>query len=206
MISLLFSWVKQFSLQEDNLHSSYTLWLPTGKSHFVTAKIYILPYIIFIAGSVVRLLHNYFTSNLYWDMCRFRACDILFLVLMVSGICIQPGLYLAPVFLLLLLSKVVHGSRSEVEVEYHRFMVSISTVVGGIYNCIYFMPGSVYFYLAYLVVRLPRPISKVLLAAAVVYLLYAYSLPHMILLLNQMVLESHLSLIPVSVAVTWALF
>lgn len=31
ILSLLFSWGKQFSLQEDNLHSSYTLFYPASK-------------------------------------------------------------------------------------------------------------------------------------------------------------------------------
>lgn len=71
------SWLAEFGVQEDHLHSSSTLWQPFSTGHYVTVQWYILPHLVFLGFAACYMLYHYYIRAL--EVMRPTSRDLIFL-------------------------------------------------------------------------------------------------------------------------------
>lgn len=76
-------------------------------------------------------------------------------------------------------------------------------ISSGVHSCIYFMPVSLFHYIGYLLILLPRPLSRVIVVGVFLFLVYTFSFALVVSTLEALIGLRHLSLVPLTILMIW---
>lgn len=167
----MLSWLVEFSVQEDHLHSSSTLWQPFSTGHYISVKWYILPPLVFLIFAASYLLYKYYTLGL--EIMKFTSRDILFCSL-VGSTALWPlyNVELVCAGLLLLAATKPLTKIPEADQYIYQLLLATISILVSVYFIIYFPVWAYLSCLATLTILLPRKLTWTLMFLGGAVLLY----------------------------------
>jgi hypothetical protein len=170
----------EFSVQEDHLHSSPTLWQPYSPNHYVSVKWYILPSLVFLTFAACHMLYRYYMQALEAPPITNRTIVYTSIILSMAALP-QYSVAIAGIAALwMILTKPFAIVLSPTQLLYCQLLMATIEILVSVYFTIYFNVWAYVSCAVTLLILLPRKLTITLLLVGVAGLVWA--VPHYLLL------------------------